>query len=93
MAHEITCTCSEAQLENVGCDCQFTRQNDKPVLSIAVREARRIRREEVVAAAKEDANNNIDNSAKYAASSADWYAYKAEWDWTQEGIEMADAAF
>ncbi len=87
MANSIKCTCTENQINHVGCDCEASRQFDVPRLPVAVRAAREARFQEVVAAARVDYERNEDNSARYAASSSEFYAYVNEAAWLVAGEE------
>ena len=87
MTNAITCTCTEHQLYAVGCDCEASRQFDIPQLPTNVRAVRQNHFEAVIASARSDYAANVDNSAKYAASSADFYAYVNEMAWL-EGAEV-----
>ena len=87
------CTCSEIQINLVGCDCAADHFYDRPVVPAHPDSAaRQAHRDSVIAAARVDAEKNIDNRASYAASSADFYAYCAEWEWACKRIDAETSA-
>ncbi len=91
------CTCSERQLNLVGCDCAVDHLDDPFVSTPTIpahpeKSARLAHRGAIYAEARRDAEANLDNSANHAASSTDWYNYRAAWSDRAEMIDLETSA-